>query len=328
MIIRRLFKISFCLLIFSFFPLYGDNLGEATESERLGDYEKAFYFYKQWLDHNSSDSRFKDVFFKAAPLAENTEKMINFYLKYADKLSGHDLFRLYYEVAQLYELTFRYSFAADYYRMALNESNENHPELQLHILKLLYQSGFIPEMEKIDALFNAEMPPDFYVDTLIFKAEILQYQGQFDEAENILIQSSYSDINPEIQFSLWEIYKRTDNNFEADRVFRFMHDNFPDSVELSIMEGRTGKMARLSDFFLKSTVPLILKNDDVYIQIGIFSLRDNALILKNNLKDLGFDSLIVQADSFYKVLIHGPDKKTLLDKLKNVGIKGFTVNYP
>lgn len=261
-------------------------------------------------------------------MAGNSERSISFYLKYAEAMSGQDLFRLYYEVAHLYELTFRYSFAVDYYSMALNVSSETHPELQLHILQLLYQSGTIPEMSQIDALLMTEKTQDFYVDALIFKAEILQYEEKFEEAEEILLQSRFSNLYPEIQFSLWEMYNRIGNNIESDRVLSFMKENYPDSIELSVMEHRAEKMTRLSDFFLAKSVSDEKSEKDVFIQTGVFSSRENALILKDTLTSLGFHPTMVESDSLFKILVSGQDKQFLLESLKNHGINGFTVDYP
>jgi tetratricopeptide (TPR) repeat protein len=320
---RRPFKLFCIIFLYTLPALYGNSLGEAAEYEKKGEYEKAFYYYGKWLEENNSDNRFSDVLFKAASLVDNSDKTIDFYLNYIDSVHGPDLIRLYYEVARLYEMTFRYSFAADYYRMALNASTESLPELELHLLRLLYQSGDIPDTSRIDALLMADISPDIYVDALLFKAEVLQYQNQSAKAEEILIQSRYSNLYPEIQYSLWEIYNRTGNHSESQRVLSFMQETYPDSVELALMEGRTEKMTRMSDFFLSESDP-----EQIYVQTGVFSRRDYALVLKGNLRNMGFNAIIVESESLFKVLVSGTDRESLLNRLKENGIEGFIADYP
>ncbi|MBB6478560.1 SPOR domain-containing protein [Spirochaeta isovalerica] len=332
MIKQRLRKLLLFLLFLSAHPLFSDPLYDASILEKEGKTEEAFRIYSRWLKDNTEDSRFSDILFKSAALAGDADGAISLYLGFASILSGSVLHDLYEQVGMLYELTFRYSYAADYYRMAAGSVSPSDSEMLLRAMKLLYQTGEIPTDRDIDALLMKDLSPDIYVDALLFKAELLVYRDEWEKAEEILIQSRYSNLYPAIQLALWDIYRRTNNNQEARRVVDFMIETYPDSVELAIMKGRIKKMTRLSDFFLSledvtTENPEPATEPDVYIQTGAFSREDNARELALSLETSGFDVITSRDGTVYKVYVTG-DSPDLLQKLKTKGFDGFITDSP
>ena len=141
--------------------------------------------------------------------------------------------------------------------------------------------GSIPEMSILNSILLSNVSSRTYVDSLIFKAELLKYGGELTDAESILQQRDYKNTYPEIGLALWEIYLLQDNLLAADQLFELMENEFPDSIELAIMKGEILKMIRLSDFFLTG----IKSHNSVqsYVQVGSFSKQENIRALSEKL---------------------------------------------
>jgi len=61
------------------------------------------------------------------------------------------------------------------------------------------------------------------------------------------------------------------------------------------------------------------------VQTGVFSQRDNAELMVENLTALGFSARIVERESLYKVLVEGSSPDTL-QTLNDKGFEGFVTN--
>jgi len=273
------------------------------------------------------------VLFKAGGIVGNADEAIFLYLRHSSSRTGPVARELYSQIALLYELTSRYSAAAEYYNRAAGSVEPSDPGLTLRYLQLRYQMGDIPEDRELDALLMRDLSHQVYVDALMLKAEVLFYREDWGRAEKILVQSRFSNLYPEIQLALWELYKRTGNEAEKNRVFDFVRSTYPDLVERAIMEGRIEKKVRLSDFFLSQVIrdnqseipPPEVEQPLIVVQTGVFSKRDNAELMVQNLRSLGFSARIAERDSLYKVLVEGKSPNTLQD-LKIRGFEGFVTN--
>lgn len=334
---RRRYKLLVLIFLCSCFKIGADPLYDASVLEKAGAYDKAIPIYEEWLEENSGDIRFSDILFHSASIAGSVENSISLLLRFADSLSAEGRVKTYLEVARLYELTFRYSAAADYYRSAsLTGRSKPVPEIHLKYLLLRYQAGEIPEDREIDAILMSDISRETYMDALIFKAELLKYREEWDESERVLVQSRYSNLYPEIQYALWELYRLRGNRSEADRVLAYMKNTFPDSVELSLMEDEAEIIPRLSDFFLTS--PSEVQVDPVaedepkpntYIQVGVFSSQSNASALREELLLAGFESMSVSDEGKTKVVVIDFRASDLvLRDLKSKGFQGFRIDSP
>ncbi|MBN2656920.1 MAG: SPOR domain-containing protein [Spirochaetales bacterium] len=333
MIKRRQNKFLLFFLFFSIYHLFSDPLYDASVLEKEGKGVEALKIYTQWLSDNRTDLRFLDILTKTAMLSEDVDKAISIYLNFVTNSEGSIRKNIYEQIGLLYELSFRNSYAADYYRMAAISVDPPDPILLLRSMKLYYQSGQIPDDREIDSLLMKDLDSDSYVDALLFKAELLIYRGEWNTAEDVLLQSSYSNLYPVIQFTLWEIYMRTDNRKEAARIFDFMKETYPDSIELAIMTDHVNKIPRISDFFLSTGYresiniqQTVVSETPVYIQAGVFSKESNAVDLSESIEEAGFDSFIVRNGRNYRVLVKGGT--SLLQSLKEKGFDGFITEYP
>ena len=104
-----------------------------------------------------------------------------------------------------------------------------------------------------------------------------------------------------------------------------MKTNFPDSIELSLMEGKVGALPRLSHFFLPSQSSPFQS----YVQVGSFSNAENIKSLSDKLRLLNFDFFIITEKGLTKIIVTGnlPSDQLLTD-LRAKGIEGFTIEYP
>lgn len=337
MINRLRHKLLLIFLLYCGYYVGADPLYDASVLEKAGAYDKALPIYVKWLEENSGDLRFSDILFHSASIAGGVDDSIGMLLNYSDYLSEDDQIKANIEIARLYELTFRYSSAADYYRTAsLTGRTKPDPVIHLKYLLLRYQAGEIPVDRDVEAILMSDIPRETYIDALIFKAELLKYRGDWDESERILVQSQYSNLYPEIQYALWELYRLTGNRTEANRIIEYMRSSFPDSVELSLMEDGAFPLPRMSDFFLVSPIETEREFSaeeepevNTYIQVGVFTSLSNASALREDLLSAGFESISVSDEGKTKVIvidIRAVD--IVMRELRAKGFQGFRVESP
>lgn len=325
------FLFFFCIFLV---PLLGsDLLDDAAERENSGDLSGAVKLYDSWLDNNVGNSRYLEILFHGASLISDADQSISFLLAHSESLKGNDLKKVQGEVAKLYELSFKLSSAADYYLMASKSvDGSRDPSLYLKYLKLRYQCGEIPSDSEINSILLGPGSESLHVDALIFKAEVYKFKGKLDEAVNTLLNYPSGNLHPAIQLKLWEIFKLEKNSTEADRIYLYMKNQFPESIEFSMMNNSIGKIPRLSDYFQSGEdidKPSAEEKVMCYIQTGVFVKEEYAQELKADLQNDGFKTIMISEGGKYKILVLGNESaESVLSKLRKKGYSGFSVNSP
>jgi len=324
------FKICISLLLFLGRILVADTLYDASILEREGRIDDALVLYEQWLSENREDPDFTEILIYSASLISSVSDSLDFLFKHESFVNNEkrQIFNL--RIARTYELIFQNYKAAEYYKKAArNRDGSLNYEYYLKYLSINYQQGNIPSMEIINNILLSETEEAVYIKALIFKAELLKYEGDNNGAIAILHQSEYLNIYPELQLALWEIHLLDNNYSAAAFILREMNEKFPDSIELQIMEGTVQKTTRISDLFLKSadSVP-VREPDKAYIQVGSFSNMDNAESLSEDLKSNHFEYFHITIDNITKVIVSDSSSpESLLSRLKEKGFIGFTIDY-
>ena len=324
---RALQRYSLLLVIFIFsFPVWSDQLYDASLLEREGNIQKAIQYYDLWLSENQSDPGFSDILFHCSSIISSTDNSLEFLLKYEEYIKNENRQNYYYRIAQIYELNFQKEEAALFYgKAAVNQNDNINYEIYLKQLLLNYQMGDIPELTVLNNILLSQISRTVYADALILKSEILKYRGDLQRAELILQQSEYKFLYPEIHLALWDIYILLNNNSAISDLLKFMKNEFPDSIELSIMEGEIQRLPRLSDLFIKKEIP----EEKSYVQVGTYSSSENIKVQSERLKSLGFDFFYIQNENLTKLIVVGNmSSEQLLNKLHSRNIEGFTIQYP
>lgn len=324
---RILKTYSFIFFIFLISPyLWANDLYDASLLEKDGRIEEAVPLYEQWLNDNLDDERFSEVLFHCASIIPSIEKTIQFLFSFENNIKETDKQKYYLRLAQIYELLFRISDASIYYAIASTKIDGNRDyEIYLKHLQLEYQMGLIPDLKEINNILLSHLPVPVHIDALIFKSEIMKYNGDLTSSESILLQSEYRNTYPEIYYALWEIYQLQNNFTEIQKILKILKTDFPNSVELAIIEGDMAELPRLSDFFIKK------KNREQlsYIQIGIFTNPENIHMQSELLKRHNFDFFYIEDGSSTKIIVADNSiPEELLIELRSKGFDGFRINYP
>jgi SPOR domain len=306
--------------------VWSDPLYDASLFEREGNVSEAVRLYDQWLSENRVDSGFSDILFHCASIISSVDKSLEFLFKYENDVKDQNKQDYYLRIAQIYELIFQNKNASLYYEKAsVNQEGNFNYEIYLKHLQLNYQMGEIPELSVLNDILLSNISSSVYVDALIFKTEILKYSGDLNRAESILQQSEHKGSFPEIQLALWEIYYLQNNYSAISSVLNYVKKQFPDSIELSIMEGEIRKLPRLSEFFIRKEEI----SDKTYIQVGSFSNSENVRHQSESLKAAGFDFFYIAKENITKIIVvDSISYDQLLSLLKLKGFNGFRINYP
>ena len=247
--------------------ILAQNLYEASLLEKEGKIEQAVQIYDEWLASNSKDSRFSEVLIHCSSLISSVDDTLRLLMKYENFADNENKQDVYLKIAQTHELVFQYEKAAYYYEKAsINSDGIRNYKIYLKYLLLNYQLGEIPLMSDLNDILLGSEGTQIHVDALLLKAELYKYEGNLNRAETLLQESRYSAFFPEIQLFLWEIHLLRNNLNAASQVLDLMKTNFPDSIELSLMEGKVGALPRLSHFFLPSQSSPFQS----YVQVGSF----------------------------------------------------------
>jgi hypothetical protein len=166
-------------------------------------------------------------------------------------------------------------------------------------------------MEFVDTILLSNNDIQTYVKALIFKAELLKYSGDYNRAISILQQSEYRDFYPEILYALWEIYLLDNNISAANDIKDNLKNNFPDSIELSLIENKVDKMIRLSTLFLQSEE---IESDKTYIQVGSFSNIENIENMSERLRQFHYDFFFIKKDNATKIIVVDTYNSELLSR--------------
>ncbi len=324
---RILKTVSLIFFTFIISPyVRADNLYDASLFERDGRIEDAIPLYDQWLKDNIDDERFSEVLFHCASIIPSIEKTIQFLFTFENNIKERDKQNYYLRIAQIYELLFRTSEASIYYGIASTKIDGHRDyEIYLKHLQLEYQTGLVPDLKEINNILLSNLPPNVHVDALIFKSEIMKYNGDLTGSESILLRSEYRNSFPEIYYALWEIYLLQNDFTEIQKIVKILNADFPHSVELAIIEGDITELPRLSDYFIKNKQSVQLS----YIQIGTFSNPENVRMQSELLKQYNFDFFYIEEGISTKIVVRADSlPEELLLKLKSKGFDGFKINYP
>lgn len=324
---KQSYNLFIIFLLFLCRPVFSDILYDASVLERAGQLDNAVGLYESWLSDNKGDERFSEILFHCSSIIESVEDSLALLFKYEKYIVDTQLqtFNLY--IAQTYELISQYSKSAEFYRKASKNSDGNiNYDIFIKYILLNYQMGNVPAMSVLNSILLSNVSSRTYVDSLIFKAELLKYEGKLSEAEMILQQSNYKNSYPEIRLALWEIYLLQNNLSAAEYLLKTMENDFPDSVELAIMNGEILKMIRLSDFFLTGMLsPNSVKS---YIQVGSFSKQENIRAFSEKLTEMELDYFYISKNNITKIIISSElPSSELLSQLKKEGIEGFSIDY-
>lgn len=332
---KHRFSFLAIIILITALPVMADPIYDASLLEKEGRRKEAAALYDEWLEGNRGDLRFPEILFYASSVYEKADDAISLLNKHSPYLDSDDLRICLVRIARLFELTFRYSKAADHYRKAAQiSSGSPDPRLILKALMLEYQNGIIPDDEELDYLLMSQSEPQVYVDALIFKTEILKSRDEAEEAERILVRSRYSNLFPEIQYALWEIYGLQGKAEDQQRVKEFMEKTYPDSVELALLKGEAEKAVRLSDLFINQPglpVSAAEKEDEgvfAYVQAGTFAEEKNAEALMEELASSGFNSFMEKSSDLIKVIVADRREAGIIIRdLRAAGFDGFRIDY-
>ena len=324
-----IFRLKASFLIISFFFLsqnmQADALYDASILERDGKISEALDIYKTWLSENSRDPRFTEILIYSASITESVDDSLKLLYQYENFVEKEKKQTLFLRIAQIYELTFRNYKASVYYEKAShNVNNTKNYAIYLKYLYIQFQMGNIPSLDEINNILLSNIDVQTFVDTLIFKADILKYNGEWEQAVTILQQSEYSHIYPEIQFALWELYLFNNDTGAAGLIISEMKKTFPDSIELNIMLGRIDRQIRLSDLFISGNSEPVYS----YIQVGSFRNKDNLEAHSRRLSDSDFNFIYKKENNITKIIVFDSiPPGILLSKLREKGFDGFKINY-
>lgn len=323
--ILKSYSIVFFLLIINI-PLWSDSLYDASVLEKNGEMDKAVDLYDLWLSENRTDPAFADILFHSASIIVSVDELLDFLFKYENFIENQEKQEYYAKIATVYELLFQNEKAAIYYKKAaINQQGIYNYKFYLKYLQVEYQMGKIPELSALNNMLLSNVTDSVYVDTLIFKAEILKYRGEISRAESLLQQSEFKEKYPELQLALWEIYLLQNNYAAISGVLSVMKSDFPRSIELSIMEDEIKKIPRLSDFFIQQDSSLMKS----YIQVGSYRNEENIRIQSEKLKKKSFDFFYITEKNLTKIIVvDSGTAAALLNKLQLNGFSGFTIDYP
>jgi tetratricopeptide (TPR) repeat protein len=322
-------RINFLFLFFFILgsAVIADTLYDAALMERSGRLEEAFQLYESWLIDNKDDPRFSDILFYTSSFITSVDMSLDFLIKFENDIDVKNRQRYYFRIAQLYEMSFQKYNASVYYEKASKNIDDTiNFEYYLKFLTLNYQMGEIPSIDALNPILLSAKNTQVYTAALIFKAELLKYNGEMNSAITILEQSVYKDNSPEIQLALWDLYLLSNNIPAANEVIKTMKLHFPDSIELKIMKGDITKLVRLSDFFL--TAGETVNSELYYIQVGTFSNPENISEVSRQLKDSGFEFFLIEENQNRKIIVVDSDlPENLLARLRKIGFDGFRINY-
>lgn len=324
------FKIFISLLLFLGQTIVADTLYDASILEREGRIDEALVLYEKWLSESTKDPEFTDILIYSASLINSVSDSLDYLFKYESLVDIEKRQIFYLRIARTYELIFQNYRAAEYYKKASrNRDGSLNNKYYLKYLSMDYQHGNIPSMDIVNNILLSETDEVVHIKALIFKAELLKYDGKINEAIAILHQSEYLNTYPELQLALWEAHL-LDNNFPAAAfIIKEMKDQFPDSIELKIMEGKIQKTARISDFFLEFSNPAPDNEPDkAYVQVGSFSNIENASDLSEDLKKYNFEYFLFTVGNITKVIVvDSTSPEFLLSRLREKGFDGFKIDY-
>ncbi len=145
--------------------------------------------------------------------------------------------------------------------------------------------------------------------------------------------TSIGDLEMQLNFLIWELqngYRSVWNKLLIVESVREASDIVLTEFEKPANQGETVKVKRASfgqqyyDKFYNNQNQASQVTKYYRVQCGAFSNKDNAIKLKNQLKSLGFNSIIKQVDNLFKVQLGAySNKNNANDMLKKIKSKGF-----
>ena len=341
---KFLFLLFFTASLVSFSQ---DNIQERLDTlVGNGDTAGAKTLLKSWLLANGGRNEFSALLDRYIMLESNTSEL-NRFLHQLLVAVEFDTNRslVYARLAILQELSGELDSSQESYHMAgtLTKGEAGIPYF-LESSRLLYEQGFLEKAyEELNHVLLSSEDPENLARARLLKAYIAMADGKLDESKELLLalyrDSSSQAIKPGVLLGLFQVYQN--DRAVASSYLNLLRDEYPGSPEFSLAERLKGKENDVSFYITPQRYFNFYEHVDetpndmpqnIIIQTGSFTVKENADYMVSDLLSAGFTSEVIPYKKgsdpvYYRVVIKGMsslmEAQLILLKLKNNGFEGF-----
>jgi len=367
-------KISTFLFIFAIYTLpflstqpTKISLANAENLEKQGKTEQALIIYEEWLKINKNDPQVYNILNRISELEKNPFRILDIFIEYTPAVKDpYKKSKLYKEIALLWEMLGRIESALDYYKLAYKDLKYSDKDVSLlNLAKLFIEQGLLIEAENwIKMIINQIKDKEILAESYYLLAEIYTSLNKLSIAHSYLIliknQYPHTYTYPKCLLHLLQIYIINSNKEKIELIFSELEEKYTNTPEYELALSLINKNKTGYTFFLPSPHRLIgtediltsdtnKKVDDnkahteepeseetqlVFIQVGSYTMRENAEYMVKELIEKGFEARIVNkkisGTLYYRVVVGKPSSEDkaqiLMLKLKGEGYEGYLIS--
>jgi len=299
----------FCLLCLSLSQLASEDLWEqATRLERSGDLAGARVMYMAWLDEQSGSVEASDALIHTASLHENAADAVDLLKKYVRRLPPHASYPVWAKLASLESAMGLPSDAAAHYMIASTMGGSTGELWHLRALSLLFSTGELPAVRREAGRLSLSASTQFVRDeaAALFAITLAALESPYAALHEIdgYIAKAGAIESPLIWLALAKISGAAGNRQQNQRAHRSIEIEFPGSSVHLIAASRISEWVSPGNF-----IDLPLYSGVKWVQVGAFSIRENAANLRYKLESAGFIAWIEQEGDLWRVFVNDADGK-------------------
>lgn len=339
------------LLFLTCSSLSAQDLAKARELEKAGDRERALAQYEEWLKKNQGAPDYFSVLLHTADIVEDQQRALTLLREAQGRAKGEERRAVLLKLASLSEMLGLIDEAAlAYYNAFFVVPPTEDYGMILKAAHLYVELGDYPKARSIGKIvLTASQNPRYRAQAAVLLSRIHLVEDETDEAvELVLPLLDLKGIGPDTLLWAHALGYYAGNKGLEDRAFILLKQDYPDSMELAILDQRvefypsplnylgvlpplTGPIGEKKQTDEKAGGVKTTETSLIMIQTGSFIDKENAEYMVKDLKRSGFNPEITQSiikgKTYFKVVIPSIPENELQKHLVLLKEKGFE-GYP
>ena len=317
-------------------PVFSLSPENAVLLEKSGNTGEALKLYDEWLKSEKFRPDYSETLLHAAGLTSDADDFLAMVGKYSEFCENTGKSSVYAAAADISNMTGRPELAAEYYHKAAETAfnNQNRINFLIESAALeLYTGNYVKSAQTALKILEKTENTVFRdnAEVLLALSGLMEEGGlkAYEQLEDYVNSRNNNKeaIDPVVYYTLYRIAEKNGNTGLKDKIYRIISGKYKTTLAEYSVNNKIKNWYYPGDFIdwefkdnvnVPETPENNLNSRTLKVQAGAFQNRNNAAAMLDKLKKDGFQAVIINENSLWKVLIYSDDPE-IITRLKKRG---------